>query len=169
MKRKTGKTASRADAVVREHVVHLLKGGNAHVGFDDAVEKLPAKRRGTFAKGLAHTPWQLLEHLRITQWDILEFTRNPMHVSPEFPEGYWPEGTGPESDAAWQRSVQRFREGQKAMIALVKNPRTDLYAKLPHGHGQTALQEALLLADHNAYHIAQMVDVRRALGCWPHE
>jgi len=155
------------DAALREHLVDLLKGGSAHVHFEDAIGEFPAQQRGTFAQGLPHTGWQLLEHARIAQWDILEFSRNPKHVSPGFPDGYWPKTPGPPSEAEWQKSVQAFQRDLREMIELVKNPRTDLCAKIPHGDGQTVLREALVLADHNAYHLGQLVDLRRALGSWP--
>jgi hypothetical protein len=128
---------------------------------------LPAELRGRKPAGVPHTPWRLLEHMRIAQWDILEFSRNPRHVSPKFPDGYWPEGDAPPDEAAWDRSVAAFRADLKAMQELVADPATDLFAPLAHGEGQTVLREALLVADHNAYHLGQMVVVRRALGAWP--
>jgi hypothetical protein len=109
----------------------------------------------------------VLEHLRIAQRDILEFSRNPKHVSPDFPAGYWPAGDAPPDDAAWDRSVAAFRADLKAMQDLVADPKTDLFARIPHGQGQTILREALLVADHNAYHLGQLIVVRRALGAWP--
>ena len=155
------------DAALRKHLIDVLKGGSAHVQFMDALEGFPPNKRGTFAPGLPHTGWQLLEHSRIAQWDILEFSRNPKHVSPGFPEGYWPKTPGPPADAEWDKSVQSFQHDLNEMIELVKNPRTDLFAKIPHGDNQTILREALVLADHNAYHLGQLVDLRRALGTWP--
>jgi len=146
--------------------MNLLKGGGAHLHIDDAVKDLPAALRGTRAAGLLHTAWQLLEHLRIAQWDILEFSRSAKHVSPEFPDGYWPKTEAPPDESAWQKSLADFRRDLREMIALVDSPRTDLYARIPHGDGQTILREALLVADHNAYHLGQIVDVRRALGAW---
>ena len=168
------KTASNAapggdDKALREHLVYLLKGGGAHVHFMDAVEGFPEAKRGAFIAGLPHTGWQLLEHSRIAQRDILEFSRNPNHVSPGFPEGYWPKTPGPPDEAAWAKSVEAFERDLEAMVSLVKNPKTDLYAKVPHGDGQTILREALLAADHNAYHLGQLVDLRRALGAWPQQ
>jgi hypothetical protein len=157
------------DAALRQHLVELLKGGSAHVHFSDALDGFPANKRGTFAQGLPHTGWQLLEHSRIAQWDILEYSRNPKHVSPGFPEGYWPKTPGPPSEADWEKSVGAFESNLHEMIDLVRNPRTDLCAKLAHGDGQTILREALVLADHNAYHLGQLVDLRRALGEWPHD
>ena len=155
------------DKALREHLVSLLKGGGAHVHFMDAVEGFPEAKRGTFIAGLPHTGWQLLEHSRIAQWDILEFSRDAKHVSPGFPEGYWPKTPGPPDAAAWGKSLKAFQRDLDEMISLVKNPKTDLCAKIPHGDGQTILREALLLADHNAYHLGQLVDLRRALGEWP--
>ncbi len=160
-------TSGNSDKALREHLVYLLKGGGAHVHFSDAVEGFPEAKRGAFIAGLPHTGWQLLEHARIAQWDILEFSRNPKHVSPGFPEGYWPKTPGPPDAAAWDKSVEQFQDDLQEMIDLVKNPKTDLYAKIPHGDGQTILREALLMADHNAYHLGQLVDLRRALGEWP--
>lgn len=157
------------DAAVREQLVALLKGGSAHVHFADAVEDFPERQRGTFAPGLKHTAWQLLEHSRIAQWDILEFSRNPKHVSPNFPGGYWPKSPMPPSDDAWVNSWKQFQTDLEQMIQLVKNPKTDLCAKIPHGDSQTILREVLVLADHNSYHLAQLIDLRRAFGSWPEE
>lgn len=156
-----------SDSIVREHLANLLKGGAAHISFSDALDGFPANKRGTFAQGLPHTGWQLLEHARIAQWDILEYSRNPKHVSPGFPEGYWPKTPGPPSDMEWEQSVRAFERDLSEMVEMVKNPRTNLYAKIPHTDGHTVLREALVLADHNAYHLGQIVDLRRALGAWP--
>jgi hypothetical protein len=108
----------------------------------------------------------LLEHMRIAQWDILEFSRNAKHVSPKWPEGYWPKTEAPADAAAWNQSLKEFRRDLEALKELVANPKTDLFAKIPWGEGQTILREALLVADHNAYHLAQIVDARRLLGDW---
>jgi DinB family protein len=151
---------------LREHIVYLLNGGGAHARFDDAVKDIPENLRGVRPNGLPHTAWMLLEHLRLAQLDILEFSRNSKHSSPQWPEGYWPEAEAPPSAAAWNKSIQQFRKDLKAMQNLVANPKTDLYARIPWGDGQTILREALLLADHNAYHLGQLVDVRRLLGAW---
>jgi hypothetical protein len=169
-KKTASKTASgNNDKALREHLVYLLKGGGAHVHFMDAVEGFPEAKRGAFIAELPHTGWQLLEHCRIAQWDILEFSRNPKHVSPGFPEGYWPKTPGPPDAAAWDKSVEAFQRDLDEMIGLVKSLKTDLCAKITHGGGQTILREALLLADHNAYHLGQLVDLRRALGAWPQQ
>ena len=151
---------------LREHVVYLLNGGGAHARFDDVVKDVPEELRGTKPNGLPHTAWMLLEHLRLAQWDILEFSRNSRHNSPEWPKGYWPKTEAPPSTAAWNKSIQQFRKDLKSVQDLVANPKTDLYARIPWGDGQTILREALLMADHNAYHIGQLVDVRRLLGVW---
>jgi uncharacterized damage-inducible protein DinB len=155
------------DQALREHVLYLLRGGGAHLNSDAAVADLPAKQRGARAAGVPHTAWRLIEHMRICQWDILEFSRNPKHVSPKFPEGYWPDGDAPPDAAAWDRSLAAFRADLQTMQDLVADPATDLLARIPHGEGQTILREALLLADHNAYHLGQLVMLRRVLGAWP--
>jgi hypothetical protein len=155
------------DGLLRQQLIELLDGGGAHAKFKDVIAGFPAKLYGRKPEGLAHSGWMLLEHLRIAQEDILEFSRDQKHVSPEWPEGYWPKSETPSSSAAWNKSVAKFEADLKAMQDLVKNPKTDLFAKIPWGDGQTILREALLIADHNAYHVAQLVDVRRALGAWP--
>lgn len=155
-----------SDQALREHVRCLLMGGGAHLDFERAIADLPDELRGAKVDGVSHTPWRLLEHLRICQWDILEFSRNPNHVSPEFPDGYWPDGDAPPDSASWDRSVQEFQNDLQAMIDLITNQDTDLFAPIPHGDGQTVLREALLVADHNAYHLGQLVFLRRCLGAW---
>jgi hypothetical protein len=151
---------------LRDHLVYLLDGGGAHATFSDAVKNMPEELRGVKPDGLSHSAWMLLEHLRLAQWDILEFCRNSKYKAPEWPKEYWPETETPPSAAAWNKSVQQFRRDMKAMQELVTNPKTDLYARIPWGDGQTILREALLVADHNAYHIGQLIDVRRLLGAW---
>lgn len=154
------------DAALRDHLIYLLSGGGAHLGFDAAVKGLPASLRGTAPKGLPYSPWQLVEHLRLAQWDIVEFSRNREHVSPEWPRGYWPASASPPSESAWRKSLASFRADLQAMRDLVMNPATDPYARIAWGDGQTILREALLLADHNAYHLGELVVVRRLLGAW---
>lgn len=151
---------------LRQHIVKLLTAGDAHVEFDAAIDGLPAELRGKRAPGAEHSPWELLEHMRIAQWDILQFSRDAKHKSPDFPEGYWPAKPSPSSDDAWEKSLREFRADLKAMCDLVSDEKTDLFAKIPHGDGQTVLREALVLADHNAYHLGQLVLVRRLLGAW---
>jgi DinB superfamily len=155
------------DSSLRRHLVELLKGGSAHARFEEAIAGIPAKLRGRKPVGLPHSAWMLLEHMRIAQRDILEFSRNRKHISPDWPKGYWPRSHVPSSVAAWNTSIKKFRQDLKTMQDLVANPKTDLHARIPWGDDQTVLREALLVADHNAYHLAQLVVVRRLLGAWP--
>ncbi|MGA8043483.1 MAG: DinB family protein [Terracidiphilus sp.] len=154
------------DKALRQHVVNLLTSKDAHADFERAIADLPERLRGVRPKGTEHSSWELLEHMRIAQWDILEFSRNPKHQSPEFPAGYWPKTQAPPTTAAWEQSVQEFRNDLKAMCDLVRDDSRDLFAKIPHGDGQTLLREALLTADHNAYHMGELVLLRRLLGAW---
>lgn len=154
------------DAGLRKQLVELIKGGNAHTDFEKALEDFPAELRGTRPTGSPHSPWELLEHMRIAQWDILEFSRDPNHKSPDWPEGYWPTAPEPPDAESWDRSVHAFRKDMQEMCALIADGQNDLYANIPHGDGQTLLREALLVADHNAYHLGQFVLVRRLLGAW---
>ena len=154
------------DQALRDHLLYLLSDGGGHLKFDAAVKDLPSNLRGKRPKGAEHSPWELLEHMRIAQWDILEFSRNHKHKSPDFPDGYWPKTQAPPDEKSWDKSVKAFRADLKAMEDLVKDPSTDLFAKIPHGDGQTILREALLVADHNAYHLGQFVLLRRLLGAW---
>ena len=151
---------------VRDHVVELLRGGHAHVTRRDAMADWPVALRGTRPAGQPFTPWRLLEHVRISQWDIVEFTKSAQHVSAEWPAGYWPEHDAPPEPAAWDASVAQVERDLRAMQRLVADPKTDLFARLPHGTGQTVLREALVLADHNSYHLGQLVLLRRLLGAW---
>lgn len=175
LKKKIKRTANKKtravnhDQALREHVVSLLKGGGAHVHFMDGIDGFPDAKRGAYVEGLPHTAWQLLEHVRIAQWDILQFSRDPKHVSPGFPEGYWPKTPVPADGGAWHNSIEAFLRDLQELIKLVKNPKVNLFAKIPHGEGQTVLREALLVADHNSYHLGQLVDLRRALGAWPEQ
>lgn len=157
-------TTATADRQLREHVLYLLDGGGAHESFEELIEGLPSSLRGARPAGLPYTPWRLLEHLRIAQWDILEFTRNEDHVSPPWPDGYWPHDEAPPTAAAWDRSVKSFRADKQALRDIVADDAVDLLARIPHGEGQTILREALLAADHNAYHLGQLMAVRRLIG-----
>jgi len=154
------------DVSLREHVLYLLKGDGAHLDFDTAVKDVPAALRGKKPTGAAHTPWQVLEHLRITQADVLASLRNPDHQSPEFPAGYWPRTEAPLNDRAWSKSAEEFRADHKALIELVTSQTSDLLAPLQGTDGQTILRKVLMLADHNSYHLGELVVVRRALGAW---
>jgi hypothetical protein len=154
------------DTLLRQQLVKLLTGSEAHSDFDAAVNNVPEESRGKRPKGAEHSPWELLEHLRIAQWDILEYAINPKHKSPGFPEGYWPASQAPGSAEQWDQSVRNFRKDLKRLCDLVLSESTDLHAKIPHGEGQTILRQALLTADHNAYHVGQLVLVRKLLGAW---
>jgi hypothetical protein len=155
------------DSSLREHLLYLLDGGGAHLDFASSVKNLPARLRGACPEGSPHTLWQLVEHLRIAQWDILEFSRNPGHVSPKWPEGYWPSASAPEPAAAWEACLESIRADRQAMRDLVADPAADLLTPFAHGDGQTLLREALLIVDHDAYHLGQIVLLRKMLGDWP--
>ena len=149
---------------LRDHLRQVLDWDGAHLKFDDAVKDFPPALRGVRPAGGPHSAWELLEHLRIAQSDILEFTRDSKHASPAFPDGYWPATEAPPTDAAWDESIAAFRADLRAMIDLVADESIDLYTPIPHGDGQTVLREILLTADHNAYHLGQLMMVRRILG-----
>lgn len=153
------------DVSLREHLRKLLDWEDAHVSFDQAVHGVPAAMRGRVPKGWAHSPWQLVEHLRICQFDILDFCRNPGYVQPAM-EQYWPSSAAPPSAKAWAQSVAGFRRDREELKRLAADTGTDLFARIPHGSGQTCLRELLLVADHNGYHVGQLVVLRRALGIW---
>lgn len=159
--------AGKSDKALRRHLIYLLRGGGAHIGPQAAFRSLPVKARGVRPPGTQHSIWELLEHMRIAQWDILDFSRNPDYEHMDFPGDYWAESPAPPSRAAWEKSLRAFRADLKAMERLVGSPKIDLYARIPWGSGQTILREALLIADHNAYHLGQVVLVRRLLGAWP--
>ncbi len=154
------------DTALRQQLLDLLRGGNAHASFKDTIQDFPAELRGKRPKGAPHSPWELLEHLRMAQWDILEFSRNAEYKALKWPDDYWPKQPEPPDDKAWDRSVHAFCQDLETMCALVSDPSSDLYARIPHGEGQTLLREALLVADHNSYHMGQLVLVRRMLGAW---
>jgi len=152
---------------LRKELDRLLAGKGAHADFEAAVTDFPAKLRGVKPEGApSHTAWELLEHLRIAQSDMLEFSRDPKHVSPAWPAGYWPEKAAPGSAKEWERSVNAFRRDLDAMRKLVANPKSDLFTPFAHGEGQTLLREAMQMADHNAYHVGELIYLRRLLGAW---
>ena len=155
------------DDSLRKHVLYLLRGGGAHMSFDDFINSFPPDLCNRQIEGLPYTPWQVLEHMRLAQWDILEFSRDPDHISPEFPKGYWPKSDESGSPALWQKTVDEFRKDLHEMEALVENTGTELHAKIPHGEGQTILREALLTADHNAYHLGVLTVMARILKFAP--
>jgi len=154
------------NSALRDHLVELLQLGHAHMTLKQGLAELPAAMRGTKPPGQPFTPWRLLEHIRISQWDILEFTKRADHVSPKWPDEYWPESDAPPNARAWDASVDQILKDLEGMAQLVADPKTDLFQKIPHGTGQTILREALVLADHNSYHLGQLVLVRRLLGIW---
>ena len=151
------------DKSLREHLTSLLDGGNAHITFDDFVKDFPVDKCGERVDGLPYSAWQVLEHIRIAQWDILEFTRDANHVSPKWPEGYWPPQNETGNRKDWEASIAKFQKDLKEMQDLIADQATDLFAKIPHGSGQTVLREALLLADHNSYHLGVLLAISRLL------
>jgi DinB family protein len=151
---------------VREQLIKLLSWEDAHVGFDAAVAGLAPQLRGTAPPGLPYSPWQLVEHLRITQHDILDFCRNSGYEEMSWPKDYWPPAASPPSRAAWDESIEQFRRDRSALETLASDPAIDLEAPIPHGTGQTYLRELLLVADHTAYHLGELIVVRRLLGAW---
>jgi len=154
------------EKLLREQLKKLLGSGEAHVSWKAALQGLSTGKRGTRPPGAPRSAWEILEHVRIAQWDILEFCRNPKHISPEWPSGYWPVGPQPPSAAAWKKSAKAFQRDTNAMGKLVADPQADLTAPIAHGSGQTILREVFLLADHNAYHLGQYILLRRLLGSW---
>jgi hypothetical protein len=151
---------------LREYLAKVLTWGEAHADWKQALSGLDPAHRGIRPAGSPYSCWELLEHARIAQEDILDFATNPKYVSREWPAEYWPKSPAPPDDATWEKSVKEFAKDTQAMAKLFQDPRTDLFSKIPHGTGQTILRQALLLADHHAYHLGQFVLVRRLLGVW---
>src|SRR5271157_5636507 len=151
------------EEALRQQVAKVLDWGEAHVDFERALEDLAFDQQGRVPAGLPYSAWQLLEHMRIALWDILEFTRGSERTSPKWPEGYWPATVAPPDDKAWKHSVDSFQGDLEGMRKLIADPARDLFQPLAHGTGQTLLREALLAADHNAYHLGQLVLVRKAV------
>jgi len=154
------------DKSLREHLIYSLEDGGAHLKFDTAIQNLPAEARFKRPAGAAHSPWEVIEHMRIAQRDILDFSHDGTHVSPEFPAGYWPDPKVKPGEREWQKSVDQFRADFAQVLKLARNESKDLFAKIPGGDGQTILRELLLIADHNAYHLGELVALRRSLGAW---
>jgi len=155
-----------SDKALRQHLVKQLSSEEAHANFDSVIKNFPPAVRGKKPAGAQHSPWQVLEHLRIAQWDILEFARDPKHKSPEFPAGYWPTAEAPSNETAWDESVKTFRATLDDLARYVGDEKTDLFARIPHGDGQTVLRQALASIDHNAYHLGELLLLRRILGAW---
>jgi len=156
-----------SETALRTHLSRLLEWHDAHVDFDAAVKNVPPALRGRVPEGTPHSPWQLVEHIRIAQHDILDFCVNPRYEEMKWPDDYWPPSPEPPSANAWNESLAAYRQDRETLRTLVQNPETDLSAKIPHGQGQTFLREVLLVADHTAYHVGQLVTVRQQLGIWP--
>jgi hypothetical protein len=155
-----------SDQVVREQLLALLIGGNAHMTFEQAVADFPAEHYNTRPPNITYTPWHILEHLRIAQWDIFEFIRNPNYESPQWPEGYWPHPSEMTDPEGWERTISAFLADLGSLRQIVKNPDTDLYAQIPHAKGYTIFREILVVADHNAYHIGEFGVLRQVMGTW---
>ena len=157
----------KSEASLREQLVALLDWKDAHATFDRSVEEVPLEDRGKVPEGATHSLWQIVEHLRLAQKDILDFCVNPAYEEPDWPDDYWPLNPVPPSDEAWDAAILGYREDRVRMMELAKDTSLDLFSRIPHGAGQTYLREILLVADHNAYHIGQIVLLRRLLGNWP--
>lgn len=149
-----------------KNLKELLNGGHAHATFEQAVKELPAKLRGQVPEGMPYSIWQLVEHIRITQLDILEFSRDPAYESPKWPEGYWPKETAPENAATWEESIAQIGKDHKTFIVLLEAPDADLFTPFAHGTGQNLLREAMLIADHTSYHTGEIIVLRRLMGAW---
>jgi hypothetical protein len=151
------------DEVLREHLIELLDGGKAHLRYDEVVKGWPVEQRGVRPEGSDHSPWEVLEHLRICQRDMLDFSRDEDHESPQWPAGCWPKAQEPPSDEAWDDSVAAFRSDLAAMLKLVEDEAQDLYKPFPWGDGQTLLREAMVIADHNGYHLGELMALKKRL------
>jgi uncharacterized damage-inducible protein DinB len=160
-------SATNDDLILRLQLGELLRGEHAHVGLAAAVRNVPPRLRGDRPEGAEHSLWQLVEHIRLALTDILEFSRDPHHVSPPWPEGYWPTAAEPPDAAAWNAALAAIDRDLEAMESLANDPASDLFKPFAHGKGQTLLREVMLAADHNAYHVGQIVALRRRLGDWP--
>jgi hypothetical protein len=154
------------DKILREHLVKLIRGGQAFQPIEVLLQGLTVVVAGKSVPELPYTIWQLTDHMRFTLQDILEFTRNPNYTEPAWPDDYWPKEKAPASQAALSESIKAIQAGMEEMIQLVQDPGNDLYKPFPHGNGQTLLREALLVAEHNAYHLGQIMVIRRLLGDW---
>ena len=152
--------------LLREQLLHLLTGCNAHMTLDEAVADYPVASMNTLFPNGDYSSWQLLEHIRISQWDILDFIRNPEYQEREWPREYWPPQAAQANEADWNETLASFKRDMQALQAIAMDPQIDLHARIPWGTGQTVLRELLLVADHNAYHIGQIVSLRQALGAW---
>lgn len=155
-----------SEKILKEHLLSLLEGGNAHIKFNDAVKNFPATKINKIPTNLPYSAWQLLEHMRITQNDILDFIENPEYEYISWPDDYWPSKSKKATKSDWEKTVSGFNKDSDKLKSIVRGSKTDFYSKIPHGKGQTILREILLVADHNAYHLGEFLVVRRALGLW---
>lgn len=156
-----------ADAAVRAQLLYLLDGGNAHLSFDEAVEAFPLDQVNAYPPNVPYTAWHVVEHMRICQWDILEYIRNPAHISPAWPEGTWPARDEMAGEAKWAKTLAGFRDDLQALRRMAEDETTDLYTGLPHAPQHNILREILVVADHNAYHIGELAVLRQVMGSWP--
>jgi len=163
-KKKAAPRSASSDQALRHQLVALLKGDQAHADFDSSIGDWPIQLAGVKVANFPHTAWMLLEHMRLAQWDLLEFSRKPKYVARKWPEEYWPQSEAPSSEKAWSASIAAFKKDLKTVEALVTNSKTDLNWRIPWGDGQTILREILLVADHNSYHLGQLVMLRKSIG-----
>ena len=152
--------------ILVKNLVDLVEKGNAHISLDKALENIPFSLSGERPGNLPYSIWQITEHIRIAQWDILEFSRNSKHVSPKWPEGYWPKPAAAKSEDAWEKCVQQIQADRTSFTELIKNAGDNLYKPFEYGNGQSLLKEALVLADHNSYHTGEIIIIRRLLNVW---
>ena len=155
-----------SDQVVREQLLALLTGGNAHMSFEQTIAHFPAEHFNTMPANVSYTPWHILEHIRIAQWDILEFIRDPAHVSPDWPKGYWPDPAEESDQNQWDETISAFLSNLGSLRSIVKDSDIDLYAPIPHAPNYTVFREILVVADHNAYHIGEFAILRQVMGTW---
>jgi hypothetical protein len=155
------------DTALRQQLVKLLAWGDAHATHDKAVKNVPEEYRSRVPQGLPYSPWMVVDHLTRTQFDILDFCRNPNYAQPRWPEEYWPPTAEPPSATDWDESISKFRTDRAELQQLAADPSVDLTAKIPWGDGQTYLREIVLAADHAAYHVGELIVIRRLLGIWP--
>ena len=158
-----------SDEVLREQLLELLQGGNAHMDIDEAVSGFPPEAMNETAPNVSYTPWELLEHIRIAQWDILAFIQDPDHVSPDWPEGYWPGEGERATERMWEKTVAQIRSDREALVELVRDPETDLTAPIPHAPAYSVVREVLIVADHAAFHLGEFALMREVMGTWPEE
>lgn len=156
-----------SDQVLREQLIQLLRSRNAHMSLENAVADFPMEAINQRPPNVPYTPWHLLEHIRITQWDILEFIRNPKHISPAWPKGYWPEQDTEADPSDWDKTLRSYRADLDALEEMVRDPKTDLFTPIPHGDGQNILREILTVADHSAYHTGEFGILRQVMETWP--